>query len=118
MTFFSEARRPFRGLEKYRFSKAFEDFFVEPTKWVQWSDEWHNEHFAAFMNAQPKAFGYEKPGDAGKKPLNPGKSKSRIMLPEATKFSDRASEDFPDFPSEPMVTATKVCKIRELKIGR
>ena len=72
---FSEARRPFRGLGKYRFSKAFEDFFVEPTKWVQWSDEWHNEHFAAFMNAQPKAFGYEKPGDAGQKPWNPRKSK-------------------------------------------
>ena len=27
------------------------------------------------MNAQPKAFGYEKPGDAGQKPWNPGKSK-------------------------------------------
>lgn len=40
------------------------------------------------MNAQPKAFGYEKPGDAGQKPWNPGKSKLRIMLPEATKFSD------------------------------
>lgn len=59
------------------------------------------------MNAQPKAFGYEKPGDTGQKPWNPGKSKLRIMLPEATKFSDRVSKDF---PSELMVTASKLAK--------
>lgn len=34
MIFFSEARQLFRGLGKYRLSKAFDDFFVEPTKWV------------------------------------------------------------------------------------
>ena len=45
MTFFSEAIRAIRGLGKYRLSKAFEDFFVEPTKRVQWLDERRNQHF-------------------------------------------------------------------------
>ena len=101
MTLFSKARQAIRGLGKCRLSKAFEDFFVEPTKWVQWLDKQHNQHFAVFMNAKPKAFVYEKPGDADKKPGNAGKSKQRIRLPELTMFSYRVSKDSTDLPSEP-----------------
>ena len=53
------------------------------------------------MNAKPKAFVYEKPGDADKKPGNAGKSKQRIRLPELTIFSYRVSKDSTDSPSEP-----------------
>ena len=65
------------------------------------------------MNAEPKAFVYEKPEDAVQKPGNASKSKRRIRLPEPTMFSNRVSKDSPDLPSEPMVTPIKVCKIRE-----
>ena len=67
----------------------------------------------SISNAEPKAFVYEKPGDAGQKPGNAGKSKRRISLPEPTMFSNRVSRDSPDLPSEPMVTPIKVHKIRE-----
>ena len=113
MTCFYEARRVIRGLGKYRLSKAFEDLFVEPTKWVQWSDEQRNQHFAGFMNTEPKVFVYEKLGNAGQKSGNAGKSKRRIRLPEATMFSDKFNKDFPDLPCELTVTPIKVRKVRE-----
>ena len=55
MALFSEAKRAIRGLGKYRLSKAFENFFVESTKWVQWSEKQRDQHFPAFMNAKTKS---------------------------------------------------------------
>ena len=48
---------------------------------------------------KPKAFVYEKPGDAGQKPGNAVKSKRCIRLPEST---DRVNKDSTDLPSEPI----------------
>ena len=69
------------------------------------------------MNAKPKSFVYEKPGDAGQKPGNAGKNKRRIRLPEPTMFSDRVSKDSTNLPSEPMVAPIKVRKIKETEDG-
>ena len=54
---------------------------------------------------KPKAFVNEKPGDAGQKPGNAGKSKRYIRLPEPTiEPTDRVNKDSTDLPSEPIRT--------------
>ena len=87
-TYFKEAKRAVRGIDKYRLSLEFSSFYVDPAIWVQWSEERRNQHFKAFLQSAQAPMTYGKPNLAGRKPGNSGNQKRRARLPEPELFGE------------------------------
>ena len=50
-TCFKAVRKAVRVIRKYRLSPEFSSFYVDPAIWVQWSEEWRNQYYKAFLQS-------------------------------------------------------------------
>ena len=57
-TIVSEVRREIQGLGKYRLAPESLSFYVEPTMWVQWSEERRSQHYEALLRCIPQVLEY------------------------------------------------------------
>lgn len=86
--FYTELVRSIRGLGRYRLAPGYEQFFVEPHKWNQWSVERRQQHIDVFLSFSPSAAGsYSKPAAAGLKKAP--RAKRRIEKGEPELFVER-----------------------------
>eukprot|EP00112_Aurelia_sp_Birch-Aquarium-sp1_P002183 Seg1234.19 transcript_id=Seg1234.19/GoldUCD/mRNA.D3Y31 product="hypothetical protein" protein_id=Seg1234.19/GoldUCD/D3Y31 len=86
----NEATKSLRGLGKYRLAPGFQQFFVDPVRWYQWSTERQRQHCDAFFHHKPKiSETFARPSNAGLK--GNGTQKRRRDESEADLFVDRFS---------------------------
>lgn len=86
----NEATKSLRGLGKYRLAPGFQQFFVDPVRWYQWSTERRRQHCDAFFHHKPKiGETFARPSNAGLK--GNGTQKRRRDESEADLFVDRFS---------------------------
>ena len=84
--FLEEAKKAIIGQGKYRLSRNYQQFYVNPVEWVRWSSKRRTQHFEAFLGYCPRSFEkLVKPADACAK-RKPGE-KRRAGLPEPDLFS-------------------------------
>eukprot|EP00794_Sanderia_malayensis_P013682 gene13682-biopygen10980 len=108
--FYTESVRALRGLGRYRLANGYETFFVEPTKWNQWSPQRRQQHadqFFAFIPSQSQC--YRKPASAGLK--KPPKVPRRVSMQEPEIFIDRTITTMPQ-------PASKVQKVTPIKLKK
>ena len=48
--FYTELVTALRGMERYRLAVGYQDFFVEPVKWNQWSPDRYQKHVDKFLS--------------------------------------------------------------------
>ncbi|XP_065060451.1 uncharacterized protein LOC135687737 [Rhopilema esculentum] len=107
--FHSEAARALRGIGRYRLAPGYESFYVDPSKWNQWSVKRRQQHidaFFAFMPSQSQC--YEKPASAGLKTAP--RVKRRVEKEEPIIFVDRTL-------TLPVMSKDKVTPIKLAKVG-
>ena len=112
--FYTELVGALRSMGRYRLAVGYQDFFVEPVKWNQWSPDRRQMHVDKFLKFRPtESQCYQKPLSAGLK--KESRPKRRIEKGEAEIFIDRAAT-LP--PTTSQVTPIKLSKVsQELSDG-
>ena len=66
--FYTELVRALRGMWRYRLAVGYQDFFIEPVKWNQWSSDKRQKHVDKFLKfCLTESQCYQKPLPAGLK---------------------------------------------------
>ncbi len=105
--FYSEAVRALRGFGRYCLADGYKKFFVEPSKWNQWSPQrrqQHDDQFFTFVPSQSQY--YKKPASAGLKKAP--RTQRRVEKEEPQLFLDRTA-------AVPGVSSQKVTPIKLTK---
>ena len=86
--FYTEAARALRGVGRYRLAPGYENSYVDPSKWNQWSVKRREQHLNAFFAYIPKqSYCYQKLASAGLKKAP--RVKRRVEKKEPAFFLDR-----------------------------
>eukprot|EP00112_Aurelia_sp_Birch-Aquarium-sp1_P021630 Seg5874.1 transcript_id=Seg5874.1/GoldUCD/mRNA.D3Y31 product="hypothetical protein" protein_id=Seg5874.1/GoldUCD/D3Y31 len=102
--FYSEAVRALRGVGRYRLADGYEKFFVESSKWNQWSPQRRQQHADQFFSSIPtQSQCYKKPASAGLKKAP--RAQRRVEKEEPQFFLDRTA-------AVPVVSNPKVTPIK------
>ena len=95
----TEAVRAVRGLGKYRLAPGYQQFAVDPVRWMRWSVDRQEQHCSVFFNYIPTVSEtFQKPMNAGLKCKVPKKRRRDPEEPEL--FLDRI-ESTPKSPALP-----------------